>query len=189
MTTPFFSQVSFAGTIVASAVGTYIALSPPNPNSESTVSTDDLIHSLQLTSKHITKIAVFPPCLLPNIPSLILRHGAQNSLDIRLIKSSSATAVPLLLILGAGIPLRLISYAFLGKIFTFALAEPDHLATTGIYQYVQHPSYTGLIIFIICNALLLGRPDGVEERMLRAEFGAQWERWHAATPRFLPWLF
>lgn len=64
MTTPFFSQVSFAGTIVASAVGTYIALSPPNPNSESTVSTDDLIHSLQLTSKHITKIAVFPVGLL-----------------------------------------------------------------------------------------------------------------------------
>lgn len=238
MTLPTFAQASFAGTILASTVGTYIALSPPNPNPESTVSPVDLIHSLQLTSKHITKLAVFPVGLLalhtaclayfhPNIPPSVLRHGAQNPLNTRLIKWSSPTAIPLALILCAGIPLRLVSYTLLGKNFTFALAEPDHLTTTGIYRYVQHPSYTGLMILIICNVVLLGRPAGAvgcwippsyyrtvqashrllaplglsillfaiwtrvrqEERMLRAEFGAQWERWHAATSRFIPWLF
>ena len=69
--------------------------------------------------------------------------------------------MPLALILCVGVPLRLVSYAFLGKNFTFALAEPDRLTTTGIYRFVQHPSYTGLFTVIICNLALLGRADGV----------------------------
>jgi protein-S-isoprenylcysteine O-methyltransferase Ste14 len=28
-----------------------------------------------------------------------------------------------------------------------------------------------------------------EERMLRANFGVNWEEWHSKTPRFLPWRF
>lgn len=28
-----------------------------------------------------------------------------------------------------------------------------------------------------------------EEDMLRVEFGGEWERWHARTARFVPWLF
>jgi protein-S-isoprenylcysteine O-methyltransferase Ste14 len=60
-----------------------------------------------------------------------------------------------------GIPLRMVSYATLGKNFTFALAEPDSLITTGIYRYLQHPSYTGIFLLVICNTLLLARTDGV----------------------------
>jgi protein-S-isoprenylcysteine O-methyltransferase Ste14 len=55
----------------------------------------------------------------------------------------------------------LVPYASLGKNFTFALKEPDRLKTTGIYQYLQHPSYTGLAILMIFNVALLGRLDGV----------------------------
>ncbi|KAI1371759.1 hypothetical protein F4677DRAFT_285607 [Hypoxylon crocopeplum] len=57
--------------------------------------------------------------------------------------------------------LRLVSYASLGKNFTFALTEPDRLKTTGIYRYVQYPSYTGIITLVVCNVVLVVRMDGV----------------------------
>ncbi|KAK0739082.1 hypothetical protein B0T21DRAFT_382209 [Apiosordaria backusii] len=159
--------------------------------------------------------------LYPNIPSQC------HSINTDLITWSPSTAIPIALILCAGVPLRLASYASLGKNFTFALAEPDGLKTTGLYRYVQHPSYTGVVILIICNVALMARVDGVmscwvpdrwythlrelgwslapvgvsmvmlgvwtrvmqEEKMLRDRFGDEWERWHARTARFIPWLF
>ncbi|KAK3339784.1 hypothetical protein B0T25DRAFT_363434 [Lasiosphaeria hispida] len=162
-------QASLAATIITSTVGTYIALSPPNPSTQSAPSTGDSIRLF--THKHTTKIAVAPLGLLalhtsslaylyPAAPAALLRYGAKNGLNPNLITWSAATAVPLALIICAGIPLRLASYASLGKNFTFTLAEPDRLTTTGLYRYVQHPSYTGLLVLIVCNVALLCRTDG-----------------------------
>ncbi|KIW10149.1 hypothetical protein PV08_11110 [Exophiala spinifera] len=232
------AQTSLAAAILASTIGTYIALSPPNPSTHATLSTGDAIRSLHLTGRHSTKIALAPLGLLslhtsslvyfhPRIPSLLLGHGAENGLNANLITWSAATSIPLALILCAGIPLRLVSYASLGRNFTFALMEPDRLTTTGIYGYVQHPSYTGIAILVLCNVALLCRFDGAlsywipptwfpvmrkleklffpvglsvlllplwtrvtqEEQMLKAEFGAEWEKWHSTTWRFIPWVF
>lgn len=129
------------------------------------------MHRLHLTNKHITNLVSIPlgflalhtstlAYLYPNIPPLIIRHGAANGLNSDLVTWSGATTIPLALILCAGIPLRLVSYASLGKNFTFALAEPDSLNTTEVYRYVQHPSYTGIAVLIACHAALLGRADG-----------------------------
>lgn len=232
-----FLQGSLAVTMAVSTIGTYIALTPPNPNSVAVPSTGDSIRMLSFANGLTIKAAMTPFGLLslhtcclvffyPNIPSSILRHGAQNGLNTNLIRWSAATSIPLALILCAGIPLRLVPYASLGKNFTFTLTEPDRLVTTGIYHYVQHPSYTGLVTLLVCSMVLLGRNDGVlscwipprlyqaartaklvmipiwlsilmlgvrtrvseEELMLRAEFGAEWEKWHAATARFIPWV-
>ncbi|KAH6892483.1 hypothetical protein B0T10DRAFT_401857 [Thelonectria olida] len=230
-------QAALAATIIASSVGTYIALSPPNPVTKSAPSTGDWVRWANLTHRHTTKATLAPlgllalhtstlACLYPTIPSFVLRHGAENGLNRSLITWSPETCIPLALIICAGIPLRLVSYASLGKNFTFALTEPDHLKTTGIYRYVQHPSYTGIFILMLSNILLLGRTDGVlscwvspswyesigflrwistpiawslflggiwtrvneEELMLRVKFGAEWERWHSRTARFIPYL-
>ncbi|XXG97989.1 hypothetical protein Hte_004305 [Hypoxylon texense] len=235
------SQTSLAATILASSVGTYVALTPPNPNpsTKSSPSSGDLMHRLHITSKRFINVALAPvgflalhasslAYLYPHIPPRLLRNGAANGLNPDLVTWSKATSIPLALILCAGIPLRLVPYASLGKNFTFALAEPDRLNTAGIYRYVQHPSYTGIMVLFVGNVALLGRTDGAlscwippawyetlralgwtllvpvamsltlfgvwarvrqEERMLRAKFGAEWENWHATTPRFLPWLF
>ncbi|RSL52138.1 hypothetical protein CEP54_011062 [Fusarium duplospermum] len=150
-------QASLAVTILGSTIGTYLALSPPNPSPDSPSSEvpSDSIHPLNITSRHTGKIALAPFGLLalhtaglaithPEIPSFLLRNGAENGLEISLITWSAAIAIPLALILCAGIPLRLVSYSSLGKNFTFALTLPDRLQTNGIYRYMQHPSYTGL---------------------------------------------
>ncbi|KAI0112602.1 hypothetical protein GGR51DRAFT_507660 [Nemania sp. FL0031] len=164
-------QAALAATILISTIGTYLVLSPPNPSPESAPPVHDSISRLKLASNHVTKFAMAPISLLalqtsslaylhPNIPASVLGHGAENGLNPGLITWSPATAIPLALVLCAGVPLRLSSYATLGRNFTFALTEPDCLTTTGIYRYVQHPSYTGLVILILGNVSLVGRIDG-----------------------------
>ncbi|KAH7131707.1 hypothetical protein B0J13DRAFT_563053 [Dactylonectria estremocensis] len=172
MALPSLAQGGLAVTTLASAVGTYIALSPPNPYNPSIPTAGDAIRALNLTHKHATKVTLAPlgflalhtsglALLYPKIPSFILRHGAENGLDPSLITWSAATSIPLAVIICAGIPLRLVAYASLGKNFTFAITEPDDLQTTGIYSYVQHPSYTGLVLLMLGNLALFTRTIGV----------------------------
>ncbi|KAI0195431.1 hypothetical protein F4808DRAFT_329254 [Astrocystis sublimbata] len=164
-------QATLAGTLLTSTVGSYFALTPPNPNPETTSPAKDFLSRLQLTNARVTKALMVPIGLLavhtsslsylyPNIPTSVLRFGAENGLDRRLITWSPTTTVPLALLLCVGIPLRLGPYAELGKNFTFALAEPDSLTTSGLYRYVQHPSYTGIVTVLLCNLSLLARVRG-----------------------------
>ena len=76
------------------------------------------------------------------------------------------------------------------------------LATSGPYARIRHPQYTGFILIMI--GFLLQWPTLPtlvmfpvllffyrrlairEERDIRAEFGDAWDRYAAATPRFIP---
>ncbi|KAH7324230.1 isoprenylcysteine carboxyl methyltransferase [Stachybotrys elegans] len=167
-----WAQAGLVGAMAASALGSCAALLQPNPNpSKPRRPASDSIHGLNLTHKHWPKMAMAPVGLLtlhacglaltyPSIPRWLLGHGADNGLNPDLFTWSPSTGIPLALLLGVGIPLRLAAYASLGANFTYALAEPDRLQTTGIYRYVQHPSYTALALLIWANVVLLARMDG-----------------------------
>jgi protein-S-isoprenylcysteine O-methyltransferase Ste14 len=78
------------------------------------------------------------------------------------------------------------------------------LATGGAYKYVRHPQYVAFIVIMF--GFLLQWPTLVtlvmfpilvtiyvrlahrEEREVRAEFGARWDRYAAVTPGFVPSL-
>ncbi|VUC26790.1 unnamed protein product [Clonostachys rosea] len=166
-----FQQVTLAVSIIASITGSYLALSPPNPSTSAAPRTGDLIRRVGITSKHANKIILAPVGVLalhasalalfaPNIPPYLIGYGADNGLNKDLITWSASTSVPICLTLFVGVPLRLMSYSYLGTNFTFALAEPDRLTTTGIYKYVQHPSYTGLFALMVSTIALFVRFDG-----------------------------
>jgi len=53
------------------------------------------------------------------------------------------------------------AYKGLGANFTFQLARPSGLIKTGIYRYVQHPSYLGLWVVRCVDFFTLNRGDGV----------------------------
>lgn len=243
MEVPSLSQIAFAATIFVVTILSYIALTPPYPvdetikEADTTASPADYLRDLGFTKKHATKIAFIPighhaihtfilALCYPGIPSSAIGYGTANEINLDLFTWSSATVIPLVFILSIGIPLRLIPYAALGKNFTFYLSPPNKLVTTGVYRYVQHPSYTGLVTLLISLGALLERTDGVlscyvppswfamvqtvwvslivlavpfmfiavwtrvrqEEEFLRGKFGAEWERWHEGTDRFIPRL-
>lgn len=65
-----------------------------------------------------------------------------------------------LAIILAAASLRLTAMAHLGRNFTFELAAPAKLITSGFYAYVQHPSYPTDIAVTLANLALFANPDG-----------------------------
>ena len=62
--------------------------------------------------------------------------------------------------------LRLRSFGELGADFTFELQKPKHLITSGVYEYVQHPSYSGVIAFTLLTIPWFFRYDGILATLL-----------------------
>lgn len=84
-------------------------------------------------------------------------------------------------------------------------AQRSHrLAQTGIYAYMRHPQYTAFIVIMLgfllqwptlptlvmfpVLAIMYVRLGINEEKTAEAEFGDDYRRWAAVTPRFLPRL-
>jgi protein-S-isoprenylcysteine O-methyltransferase Ste14 len=112
-----------------------------------------------------------------------------------------------IVLFAAGGALRLWPVAVLGNRFSGLVAiQPGHtLVTTGIYRTIRNPSYLGLLLGslgwslafrsvagIVITALhlvpLIARMDA-EERLLAANFGAEYEAYRARTWRLIPHLY
>jgi len=167
------SQLSLSLAILLSSILTYLVVTPPNPNTANdTPSTGDFVRRYGFTG-HAFSIHLGPLLFLalgvyssalayyhPYIPPTLLRHGAANGFNPGLVTWSYRTAIPLVFLLGVGIPLRLAAFSHLGENFTFGLAEPDRLVKGGGYRWVQHPSYTGLVVTVVAHAVSTYRVDG-----------------------------
>ena len=108
-------------------------------------------------------------------------------------------------------PFHLASYVFIGAGFwaiaaawpvLLRAAKTHTLATSGLYSYVRHPQYMGFLAIMVGFLLqwptiptlvmfpvlvvIYRRLSIQEERLVHAEFGAQWDDYAARTPRFIP---
>ena len=112
------------------------------------------------------------------------------------------------LLIVAGAPMILDSFArfALQGLGTPAPILPtQHLVVTGLYRYVRNPMYVGVFSLIVGQGLLLGDPRvlvyGIlvwlgfhtfvliyEEPTLRRTVGAEYERFCASVPRWIPRL-
>ncbi|KAK5652675.1 hypothetical protein OQA88_10269 [Cercophora sp. LCS_1] len=167
---PSIAQASLAFALLLSAIGTYLGTSPPHPVTDDTEvpPTGDFMRQVGVGSKLGATLGPLPPVILathlallasfyPNIPRwLLLFRQQQSQIDPRYLTWSRATAIPLV-VLAFAVPLRLVSYSALGTNFTFTLAKPDRLVTTGIYAHVQHPSYTALVAIVVANSVMTYR--------------------------------
>ena len=83
------------------------------------------------------------------------------------------------------------------------VAPTEHLVVGGLYRYLRNPMYVAVVAAIAGQALLLGRPvllvygllawavmwgfaRWYEEPALSRRFGAEYERYRAAVPGWLP---
>jgi len=110
-----------------------------------------------------------------------------------------------LFIIGAA--LRLWPVYVLGRRFSGLVAiQKDHrLETRGIYSIIRHPSYLGLFVNALGWSLAFRSGVGViltmlqippllarivaEERLLRSQFGSEYEAYRARTARFIPGVY
>ncbi len=110
-------------------------------------------------------------------------------------------------VFAAGGALRLWPVYVLGNRFSGLVAiQPGHtLVTTGIYGVIRHPSYLGLLLNSLGWGLAFRSGVGVlltalivpallariraEERLLRTEFGGEYESYRARTWRLIPRLY
>ena len=95
----------------------------------------------------------------------------------------------------------------LGKFFTYevGVSEEQKLIKTGLYSYIMHPSYLAMFmvclgvciiysskvmwIFHIVHFLGLINRIGVEEKVLLAGFGKEFEEYRSKRWRLLPFIY
>jgi len=80
-------------------------------------------------------------------------------------------------------PIGLLAFRQLGQNFTFRLAKPKELVKTGLYSYVQHPSYPTNWLILASNVALLLRLDGILGCVLPS-WVVSWAMWSGG---FMVW--
>jgi protein-S-isoprenylcysteine O-methyltransferase Ste14 len=111
------------------------------------------------------------------------------------------------ILFAAGGALRLWPVFVLGHRFSGLVAiQPGHrLVTSGIYGVIRHPSYLGLLVSSLGWGLAFRSGIGVllaallvpplfariraEERLLREQFGGEYEAYRARTSRLIPGIY
>ena len=107
---------------------------------------------------------------------------------------------------GGGV-LRIWPVFVLGRRFSGLVAiQPGHtLVTTGVYGVIRHPSYLGLLVNSLGWALAFRSGGGVlltalvipplvariraEEKLLRTQFGGEYDAYCARTSRLIPGIY
>jgi Isoprenylcysteine carboxyl methyltransferase (ICMT) family len=130
-------------------------------------------------------------------------HRPQGVLDLRRRHRSLAGV----LLFAAGGALRIWPVFVLGHRFSGLVAiQPGHqLVTSGVYRVIRHPSYLGLLVNALGWALAFRSAVGVlltalllppllarirsEEKMLRTQFGPEYDAYRSRTARLLPGLY
>ncbi len=89
--------------------------------------------------------------------------------------------------------------------YTLEIREEHHLVTNGLYKYIRHPIYSGVILGIFSVPIYSSSLRGFlltilaiplfmyrirnEERMLVEEFGGEYERYQEQTWRLFPYIY
>lgn len=122
-------------------------------------------------------------------------------------KFSAPTVLGIVLFV-MGMALRWTAILSLGKSFTVQVAvkQDQLLKTNGVYRYIRHPSYTGILLYMIglgilmfnwiCLLILFVLPliailnrIAFEEKLLSDHFGKDYADYSGKSKRLIPWLY
>jgi protein-S-isoprenylcysteine O-methyltransferase Ste14 len=109
-------------------------------------------------------------------------------------------------VLGAAVLIESFArFALVGRGTPAPVAPTERLVVSGLYRYVRNPMYLAVLSIILGQALLFGSREllwfaaavgagfhlfvvAYEEPTLRARYGAEYEKYRAAVPRWRPRL-
>ncbi|CZR62397.1 uncharacterized protein PAC_12294 [Phialocephala subalpina] len=134
----------------------------PNPNPTKS-NVKDRIALVTDTSKpsQFLLLFIFYHCVLILFPNDRTSFCLNADLLNEDLFTWSPTSIAFVVTIFIAAPIRLLAYATLGKNFTFRLNKPKNLVTSGMYAYVQHPSYTTLFLINVASAFFWMRLDGI----------------------------
>lgn len=111
------------------------------------------------------------------------------------------------LLIYAGIALRLYAIQVLGAYFTYklAVAPEQPVIQAGPYRFIRHPSYTGVLLMLlgfgltctnwlgllalmVCALIGFGYRIHVEEQILQENLGQQYQEYMRRTKRLIPFV-
>lgn len=104
---------------------------------------------------------------------LPIRHSQVNPV----VTSWNRTSAIVLTIMALFAALRIQVFHALGKSFTFDLQDPEALITSGVYAWVQHPSYTTLLVTAPAATMWFLRADGALGALLPPGFWRFLQHW------------
>jgi protein-S-isoprenylcysteine O-methyltransferase Ste14 len=112
-----------------------------------------------------------------------------------------------LFLYGLGLALMSWSRAALGRMYSgeVTIQKSHRLIKTGLYRYIRHPIYLGMLSSALGLSFLFRSWIGLvamipivvgllfrikdEEEVLRKEFGREWETYCKQSWRFIPYLY
>ena len=140
--------------------------------------------------------------------SFLIRFGAPlSSLTIPLIPRSIVLQVLIIVCTAAGLVVAIVARRTLAGNWSRAVAfKEDHeLITRGLYRYVRHPIYTGILLMILGTALFVGTPSAgigfliivlalwfklrAEEELLTDHFPREYPAYRNRTKALIPFVF
>jgi protein-S-isoprenylcysteine O-methyltransferase Ste14 len=142
--------------MLLSTYTTWLCSQPPNPTPYDSSQPDSLrlfvspfvlfiptFINLSLGLYH-----VFLTLTYPSVPTITCPHSSNLVPSLFTWTPRSVSCIAAIFL---GSYIRLSAFSALGSNFTFRLKEPKGLITTGLYSYVQHPSYIGMYLIGLGN--------------------------------------
>jgi protein-S-isoprenylcysteine O-methyltransferase Ste14 len=180
-------SILLAIAMVAAGYFSVLCATPPNTSKQVDRHHNDRVgfaaEKFPAVARRITLATVIYHALLtvisPTAGMMQVCPQPQN-INPELFEWNAWSTISLLLIF-TGAYIRLSAYGGLGKNFTFHLMTPDHLVTTGVYSWVQHPSYTGGGLVSIGVASLFMRWDAAPACMIPESVLARLQGWGPGT--------
>ena len=124
------------------------------------------------------------------------------------VSSSAMLPYSGLFMILSGMVLRFFAIGTLGRFFTVdvTIRQGHSLKMDGLYRYIRHPSYSGMLISFygfglsLNNWLSLAFADipvtmvmiyriNIEERLLEKQFGDEYAAYKKRSWRLIPWIF
>ena len=162
---PNLKALSLSFCVLLSTYTTYLGGTPPNPTPYNSTNPDSMGFVVTPRALFIRRFINVSQgiyyaylCLVyPSPPSLTCPHPSQLSPDVFAWTPYSIICIATILL---GCYIRLSAFSALGSDFTFRLAAPKKFVTSGLYSYVQHPSYIGKALVVFGNMALFQNPYG-----------------------------